>query len=206
MIRRKLAAGDYALMQDGHTAAVVERKTFDGFLADIGATQALHHQLEDLGSLTSAAVVIEAQYADFLDEKRLAGRWPAAHTARVLAELAALHPRLPIVFAGNRKLGNIWCARFFTACTLRHSSPQLDLVSEAVARYEATPRADGVEDQVRRFVLAQNGTPFAAPDVDAQFSGVKPSRIRRVLAQLKEEGLLECTGRGRGQRWSVIGQ
>jgi len=202
VMRRKLATGDYALMDEGRTTAVVERKTFDGLLADIGATQALHHQLEDLGSLTTSALVIEAQYADFLDPARLAGRWPAPHIARVLAELAALHPRLPIVFAGNRKLANVWCARFFTACALRTpATPQLDLVSETIARYDASPRQQGVEDQVRISILERNGEPFAAPELDAEFPDVKPTRIRRVLAQLKEEGLLECTGRGRGTRW-----
>ena len=106
--RRRLPAGDYALLEDERPVAVVERKSFDNLLGDFGALQALHHLLEDLGSVDSSALVIEAQYGDFLDPKKLGGRWPAVHTARVLAELAALHPRLQIVFAGNRKLANVW--------------------------------------------------------------------------------------------------
>ena len=71
--RRKLAVGDYALLDLERIAAVVERKTFDNLLTDFGALQALHHQLEDLGSCDTPALVIEAQYADFLGVSRGAG-------------------------------------------------------------------------------------------------------------------------------------
>ena len=202
VVRRKLVSGDYALVDGAATAAVVERKTFDGLLGDIGAAQALHHQLADLASHACAALVIEAQYADFLDERHLKGRWPAAHTARVLAELAAMHPKLPIVFAGNRKLANLWCARFFTACTLRTAGPQLDLLRETVARYEAQPRDEDIDTRLRRAALARGTEPFAATDLDKEFPDVKPTRIRRALAQLAAEGLLVTSGRGRGLRWT----
>ena len=32
--------------------------------------------------------------------------------AKALAELSALHPKINIVFAGNRKLANEWTLRF----------------------------------------------------------------------------------------------
>lgn len=203
LVRRKLASGDYALMEAGRTVAVVERKTYDGFLTDIGAVQALHHQLEDLGSLPIAALVIEAQYADFLDDKRLAGRWPAAHLARLLAEVAALHPRLPVVFAGNRALANAWCARFFAACAQREASPQLDLVRETLARYEAVPRESGVEERIRASALESAGGSFTFAELAGRFGDVTAARVRRVLGQLRDEGLLDRTGRGRGTRWLV---
>jgi hypothetical protein len=205
LVRRRLAVGDYALLERGRVTAVVERKTFDNLLADIGAVQALHHQLEDLASLPTAAVVIEAQYADFLDESRLGGRWPAAHLARVLAELAALHPRLPVVYAGNRKLANAWCARFFAACAAREASPQLELVREAMARYDASPRGDGIEDRVRRVALERVGVAFTTTELMADVPEARPVRLRRVLAQLVDEGLLSRTGRGRGTRWVGVG-
>ena len=85
------------------------------------------------GSVTErAALVVEAQYGDFLDEKRVRGRWPVAHLGQVLAELSALHPRLPIVFAGNRKMANHWTARFFAACRAGDALPQLELVRETL--------------------------------------------------------------------------
>lgn len=200
IVRRRLASGDYALLENGRTVAVVERKSFDGFLTDLGAPQALHHQLADLASLPTAAVVVEAQYGDYLDERRLRGRWPATYTARVLAELAASHPHLPLVFAGNRKLANAWCARFFAACAAREESPQLDLVRETLARYDATPRSAALEDQIRAAALA--GAPdFTTADLAARFPNAGAEWIRRVLGQLAEEGLIARAGRGRGTRW-----
>ena len=39
----------------------------------------------------------------------------AAHVQRVLAELPALFPHVQFVFAGNRKLANLWTQRWFAA-------------------------------------------------------------------------------------------
>jgi hypothetical protein len=200
--RRKLAVGDYALVDGaGRAIVVVERKSFDNLLGDIGAVQALHQHLEDLASLPVAAVVVEAQYADFVDPDRLAGRWPAAHVARVLAELAALHPRLPLVFAGNRKLANAWCAQFFAACAARQETPQLDLVRESLARYEAAPRPEGVEARIRAAAIERAGVGVALRELAAEFPDVTVARVRRVLARLEAEGVLERFGRGRGTGW-----
>jgi hypothetical protein len=199
--RRRLPAGDYALLAEERPIAVVERKSFDNLLGDFGALQALHHLLEDLASFESAALVIEAQYADFLDETRLNGRWPAVHTARVLAELAALHPRLPIVFAGNRKLANVWCQRFFTACRTREQSPQLALVRETLAGYDPMPRELPFDDRVREVALHGLGAPFGFRELADRFPDVPPARVRRVLQQMCREELLQPTGRGRGCRY-----
>lgn len=81
MRRRKLPVGDYALLDNERLVATVERKTFDNLLGDIGSIQALHHHLSQLSSQAGPVLVIEAQYGDFLNEKRLRGRWPAAHTS-----------------------------------------------------------------------------------------------------------------------------
>ncbi len=203
VLRRKLDAGDYALMEDGRTLAVVERKSFNNLLGDLGAIQALHHQLENLESLGCAAVVIEAQYGDFLDPRRLAGRWPPAHIARTLAELSALHLRLPVVFAGNRKLANAWCAQFFAACAAREAAPQLNLVRETLARYTPEPREPGLELRIRQAIIERAGTAFAFTELARGLEDVPENRIRRVLAHLHAEGRVARTGRGRGTRWHV---
>lgn len=198
-LRRKLPVGDYGLLADGRVTAVVERKTFDNLLSDIGAVQAWHHHLADLAAQPRPALVIEAQYADFLDDRRLAGRWPAAHVGRVLAEVQALHPALPMVFAGNRKLANQWCARFFEACATRDDDPQLELVREAAARY--APAAATVDDRVRAAVRARGDQPFALVELCKALPDIAKPRVRRVLGYLEAEGVLERTGRGRGTRW-----
>jgi hypothetical protein len=199
--RRKLPVGDYALLDGERLVATVERKTFDNLLVEVGTLQAFHHHLGQLTSRPCAALVIEAQYADFLDEKRLKGRWPAAHLARVLAEIAALHPTLPVVFAGNRKLANAWCHRFFAACAARGESPQLDLVREALAGYEADPE-QSLDERIRRAALEEFAESFAAAELTSRFPEASAERVRRLLRQLRAEKLLESTGRGRGTRWT----
>src|ERR1043166_2165755 len=199
--RRKLRAGDYALLEGDRITAVLERKSFDNFLGDLGAIQALHGVLADLASHPRAALVVEAQYGDFLDERRVRGRWPVAHLARALAELAALHPRLPVVFAGSRKLANLWAERFFAACAASSESPQLELVRETLVRYDEGPRGPGLDQEIREAVLAQLGPAFAIGELARRFPEVKVTRLRRVLADLKREGRVIRTGAGLAARW-----
>ena len=203
--RRKLAVGDYGLMLDGQLAAVVERKSFDNLLGDVGALQALHHQMADLSTIPASAMVVEADYRDFLDASRLADRWPASHMARVLAELAALHPRLPIVYAGNRKTANAWTHQFFLALASRQIAPSPQLVLETLTRYDAFPRAEGIDDRIRRTALAEMATPFTAAALATQLPDVEMKRIRRVIDQLRRDGLITRRGRGRGSSWERVG-
>jgi hypothetical protein len=199
--RRRLPVGDYAWLDGDRPAAVIERKSFDNLLTDLGAIQALHHQLADLASHEPAALVVEAQYGDFLDERRLRGRWPASYLTRVLAELSALHPRLPIVYAGNRKLANLWAQRFFAACASHRESPQLDLVRETLARYDASPRGPGLDQEIRAAALGDLAPAFAFATLAGRFPHLPPVRLRRVLDRLRREGRVIRTGMGRAARW-----
>ncbi|MDX2060116.1 MAG: ERCC4 domain-containing protein [Gemmatimonadales bacterium] len=205
-LRRRLAVGDYALLQGISIAAVVERKSFDNLLADLGAVQALHQVFADLGSVGRAAVVVEAEYGDFVDPKRLAGRWPAAHVARVLAELAAVHPRLPIVFAGNRKLANAWTVQFFDAADrARHAegTPQLSLIGEPRPTDYSTGRPTSVDEQVRTAALAM-GFAFSLRELGDRCPECSAPRLRRIMTHLAAEGAIRRVGRGRGTRWEVV--
>jgi hypothetical protein len=202
--RRKLPVGDYGLMIDDQLTAVVERKSFDNLLGDVGALQALHHQLADLASVPVSALVIEAEYRDFLDPARLEGRWPAAHLARVLGEVSALHPRLPIIFAGNRKSANAWTHQFFVSLASRRVAPSPQLVLETIARYETAPRQSGLDEQIRKMALQEIESPFSMAELAERFPGTSTGRLRRVIDQLRKEGLVTREGRGRGARWLVV--
>jgi ERCC4 domain-containing protein len=199
--RRKLAVGDYALLDGEREAAVVERKSYDNLLADVGAIQALHQQLADLASRPAAALVIEADYRDFLDPVRLRGRWPAAHLARALAELAAMHPALPVIYAGNRKLANLWTYRFFGAVAARRADRGSPLVRELELRYDPAPRPAGLNERIRTVVLEELPVSFALAELAARFAETPAARVRRVLDRLRQEGRIVRTGTGRGARW-----
>ena len=202
--RRKLPVGDYGLLVGEQLRGVVERKSFDNLLTDIGAIQALHQQLADLASNPAAALVIEADYRDFLDPGRLKGRCPAAYLARVLGELAALHPTLPIIYAGNRKLANAWTRDFFLALATRDATPEPQLVFDVVRGYDATPRGSGIDEQVRLAALHELAQPFAVSELVARFPDVPLARLRRQLDLLREEGRIRRTGMGRGARWEQV--
>jgi hypothetical protein len=196
--RRALAVGDYALVRGAIVRAVVERKTFDNLLNDIGTIRSFHQGLAQLASQPRAALVIEAQYADFLDASRT-DPWKPAHIARVLAEIAALHPKLPMVFAGNRKLANDWTLRWFAAIDADDRELPL-FVSELESSYEGDPPAP-LDDRIRESALARVGVPFTTADIARSLPDADMLRIVRVLRSLRTERRLGTIGRGRGLRW-----
>jgi hypothetical protein len=203
--RRRLPAGDYALVEGHRTLAVVERKSYDNLLGDIGAVQALHLALAHLAAQPAPALVIEAQYGDFLDRGRLKGRWPPAHVARVLAELAVLHPGLPIIFAGNRKLAASWTATFFGAVRTRHFQPELELglVQEAVAAYmPGAERDPDLDTRITQIVLAAPADGLSVSAIVRLVDGATPARVKRVIDALRLEGRVQRLGRGRGACWA----
>lgn len=206
IVRRRLDLGDYALLLDDRPAAVVERKSFENFLADLGAIQAFHHQCASLAALHRAAVVVEAQFGDFLNPRRLAGRWPPVFLARALAELHALHPNLPVIYAGNRKLANLWTQEFFTAVASDRESRQLEL-GEGVASAPRgqPPEYRGLDERIRAAALEGEKGPYATADLLARFPEVPAARIRRVLQGLRAEGRLGSVGKGPGLRWTTPG-
>ncbi|MCX7991513.1 MAG: ERCC4 domain-containing protein [Proteobacteria bacterium] len=132
--KSKLPIGDYALKGQNEILAVVERKTFDNILAEFGRMAIFHQQLGELSVYKHSALVIEANYADFLKVDKLKFYNPN-FAVKAIAELYALHPRLTIVFAGNRKLANEWTLRFFSAVLSHENDVPHDKVSEIVNRF-----------------------------------------------------------------------
>ncbi len=198
--RRKLPVGDYALVEDERLVAIVERKTRENFLGDVHEIKGLHQQLTELGSYPHAAMVVEAQYGDFGNPAKI-GRWPASHLLRVIGELAALHPHVPLVFAGNRKLANVWAERFFAGVSAAQQQELPAFVREPVARFDGEPADGGTDTRVRVAALRELPDAFEFALLRRQFAEVKELRLRRILNQLRAEGRIRCEGRGRAARW-----
>lgn len=218
--RRRLAAGDYALEVATEIAAVVERKTFDNILSDFGSIRVLHARLDDLSRFSHAAMVIEAQYRDFLDPRKLNGRWPASHAARVLAELHVLHPQLQIIYAGSRTSAQQWCEAWFAgrARELWHraqderseqnpdepSGNRSTLeVGEPPTLYAPVSSAADSSHQLRHTILTDEtlSDPFTIEDLRQRFPHLPDGRIRSMLQTLKIAGQIERHGSGRAARW-----
>lgn len=144
--KRKLPAGDYALIHQDIILAVVERKTFQNLLSDFSRIALLHQVLRDLESLPHPALVIEADYGDFLNPEKLKHSYKLSYCYRALAELQAMHPKLPIIFARTRKEANLWTYGFFRAVYQKQVQEKTEhtteLTSEPVAPYVADLRLE----------------------------------------------------------------
>jgi len=201
--RSSLPIGDYALIHRDQTVAVVERKTFENLLRDIGDLQILHQQFAELAAWPHAAVVIEAQYADFMQPDRT-GAWSVAHLGRVLAELTTLHPNLPMVFAGNRKFANQWVQGFFEAVSRKLAEPATHTIAEVAGAYKPSKPSGGDEQQVRYLVFQELPPSFSIAQLHDRMPDAKRERLRTLLSRLRDEGRLECTGRGKAARWRRV--
>lgn len=198
--RRKLPVGDYALLHEECPHAIVERKTLENLLGDLAELKGLHQQLAELAAWPHAALVVEAQYADFGNPAKI-GKWPAAHLLRVLGELPALFPTVQCIFAGNRKLANVWTQRWFAAVHAAIRQPRLPQIAEAVARYDARPQDGGLDARIRIAALHELPDGFSIKLLRKQLPDAKPERIKRVVDQLRTEGRLRAEGHGPGTRW-----
>jgi ERCC4-type nuclease len=202
--RKALPAGDYALLRDDGIIAVVERKTFENLRKDMSNMAVLHQKLGELEAYTHSALVVEANYSDFLNPDKLAVYTPS-FTARALAELSALHPRTKIIFAGSRKLANEWTLRFFQAIESHERDELPDKTAEQAAKYE--PSSDfrgGMYYDIRKKILEEFQEEFTISDIRDMFPDAADGTIRRILRDLKKEGLILSTGRGRKSRWVKI--
>jgi len=180
---------------DGHEETGVELVVRDPFPA--GAK--IHSEEEALGPVVPLTVVSGGP-----DHQG-----PGAHLqhlARVLAELAAMHPRLPVIYAGNRKLANEWTARYFRAVLSRRESPELELPLQVGRAYDPEPRGAGVDAMVREAVLGLMPRAFLMAELAERFPDVPPARLRRILNQLRIEGRVVCIGRGPSARWRTLGE
>jgi Fic family protein len=71
-------------------------------------------------------------------------------------------------------------------------------------RFDRVKIPGGKSDLVRQTILRQTG-PFSLADIRAQCPSVSSQAIKKVLQQLKEEGKVSLSGRGRGAHWQVEG-
>jgi hypothetical protein len=118
--------------------------------------------------------------------------------------MAALHPRLPVIYAGNRKLANDWTAHFFRAVMTGRTAPELELPLQVVRARDHEPRGAGLDAQVREALLTGFTAPFPISAVCQRFPEVPVSRLRRIASRLRDEGRLTRTGAGPAARWSPV--
>jgi len=185
----RLPVGDYALKGKSGIIAIVERKTFDNFVAEFSKMQIFHQQLGELSSHKHSALLIEANYADFFKPGRLK-YYPPVFAAKAIGELYAFHPALSIIFAGNRKLANEWTYRFFSAVRANNEDNIPPSVSETIAKYEyQSSRLDyfGLKDLVRKKLPEED---FNLNFLKKEFPFADRFTLRKILYSLKKKGMI----------------
>ncbi|MDW7760029.1 MAG: hypothetical protein SCM96_05250 [Acidobacteriota bacterium] len=92
--------------------------------------------------------------------------------------------------------------RYFQAIQSHREDWPAAAVAEAAAAYEPEmPFSGGRAFEIRKRVLEEFPEEFAWKDIHAAFPDVPPPTLRGYLAVLRQEGQLECRGRGRLSRW-----
>lgn len=179
-------------------------------LHDLYNIRILHHKLTELAAYPNPSLVVEAQYADFSDPKRIGEGASAGHLLWLLGELSALHPGLQITFAGNRKFAEAWTLRFFTAVQKasreRSGSASLSESAERPPEYVEAPVNPELE--LRDRILNDFGKRpdgFRMKDIREPFPELKDTALRRLLRRLQEEGLLARLGKGSETRYMLRG-
>jgi len=118
VVRRALAAGDYAVERDGAVIASVERKSLGDLVSSL-MNGKLRFAVAELAALAAAAVVVEDRYSQIFTSEHFR---PAA-IADALAELQVRYPNVPIVFCETRKLAEEWVYRYLAAAVVWTDSP-----------------------------------------------------------------------------------
>lgn len=136
VVRKKLPVGDYALFENDKLLAIIERKTFENVLQDFNKLPAFHQKLTELESYDNSALVIEANYSDFLNPKKLK-YISSVFVKKAIAELFAFHPGLKIVFAGTRKLANEWAIKYFSS--IKSHKKDFEFIRDVMEKYSVTP-------------------------------------------------------------------
>lgn len=197
-----LPVGDYALVNEDGIIAIVERKTFDNFLSEFGRISAFHQQLTELTAYKNSALVIEANYSDFLNPDKLKFYSPT-FSGKVIAELYALHPGLTIVFAGNRKLANAWTHSFFNAILAHLNDVPHNKVMEVLENYgDNQETKGGIFYDLRKFIMNELSKDFTVETLMENFPDTSQKTITKVLKDLEKEGVISKTKQSNKVTWT----
>ncbi len=202
--RRKLPAGDYALLRDDAVVAAVERKT-PSDLASSAVSGQLALALADLSATPHAALVVEGRLSDAV-KAASAGNVRAGWLADLLAALQVSHPRVAWMFAETRQLAEDWAYRWLAACARAdqpYAMPLLDerALGEPALSQEAAPRV--MDAEARRALLAREaaaGHVWTSREA-AERCGVAQLTAAADLRALVERGSLVIVGRGRARTY-----
>jgi hypothetical protein len=115
--RGALAAGDYGVGNPQSPAAAVERKTLEDFVTSL-SDGTLAFQMQRLGEVPLAAVVVEGRYSELFRLQHVDAAW----IADVLSRRNARYPEIQVTFADSRRFAEEWTYRFLATAASDETS------------------------------------------------------------------------------------
>ncbi|HEY9287047.1 MAG TPA: ERCC4 domain-containing protein [Candidatus Dormibacteraeota bacterium] len=148
--RRRLPAGDYAVLDESRVVAVVERKTVSD-LASSAGSGTLNLTLADLSQAPHSALVVEGRLSDLVKAGTKAGVRPG-WLLNLIAALQVEHPAVAWMFAETRALAEDWAYRWLAASLRAERGLAQPLLRAAETEPSAAPSAlSGLEERAPLF-------------------------------------------------------
>jgi ERCC4 domain-containing protein len=211
--RRRLPAGDYAVLHEDDVVAVVERKTVVD-LAGAATSGDLNLVLADLAQARHSALVVEGRLSDLVKAGQQGGVRPG-WLLNLLTALQVEHPTVAWMFAETRSLAEDWAYRWLAASLRaergkREPAPEDAEVSPGQQPEEHPqlyrPRVLDAEAR-RTFILreAEAGVRWTSRLLAAR-AAISQTTAWKDLIALADAGLLIAESHGRGSVYKAPGR
>ena len=197
IIKGYLKTGDYALLSNtGEIKAVVERKTFQNFIKDISNINLFLLNIEALASYKNSALLIEANYYDFLNPEKVKPL-KATTCSRLISELF-VKSQVQIVFAGSRKAAQEWIKNYFSTIIAHNNTSSHPSIKEIPLKYYCNK-----ENGYEKILTLLNDEPMTTREISEKIQ-VPINRVRHQLKMLHKSGFVKMEKSGRDLVWTYI--
>lgn len=209
--RRRLPAGDYAVLAESRVVAVVERKTVAD-LASSAGSGTLNLTLADLAQAPHSALVVEGRLSDLVKTGTKAGVRPG-WLLNLIAALQVEHPTVAWMFAETRALAEDWAYRWLAASLRAErglAQPLLRPVAEAATPDLPWPESTGeraplFDAEARRNLIVREANAGIrwTTRLLAKRAGVTAATAGKDLKMAASEGVLVREKVGRETVYAV---
>lgn len=154
-------------------------------------------EMTALGKHPNALLLIAADVEQLLALPELA----PIDTARQLVAGLSLIPNVRVVFAGSREGASNFAKGYINTLAAA-------VTLEAMPPHPSTSSRKSLEDAVRQAALQTEGVirlSHLLPPLKPDFPEATALRLRRIVSQMADEGLLRTQGRGSASGWITTG-
>jgi len=194
-----LPLGDYILEDiDGNILAVVERKTFNNFCRELSNFNVFIMRLLELQSFNNSALVVESTYSDFFNSKKLKPYLSVSLVVKLLHQIFVKLPKLPIVFAGNRKMAEQWVTQYFLAVSSLKNETKHKIVKEIPIEYYSR----NFLEPTAKIIKLLKQEPHSIREISEKLQ-INLEATRKYVYSLAKIGVIHTITRGKNAKWKI---